>query len=134
MEYFNTYGGNPVSCAVGMAVLDVVERRGLRAHALRVGGYLLDEFRTLAEHHAIIGDVRGRGLFLGVELVKGRETKAPATEEAGQVVERLKEERILMSTDGPWSNVLKMKPPMVFSMEDAKRVAAAVDRALDAID
>ncbi|XP_030642299.1 5-phosphohydroxy-L-lysine phospho-lyase [Chanos chanos] len=130
VEYFNTFGGNPVSCAIGLAVLDVIEREDLRGNALRVGGHLKELLKQLQAKHTIIGDVRGVGLFLGLELVKDREDRSPATEEADQVVKRMKEERIVLSTDGPWENVIKFKPPMCFSMEDAERVAEKIDQIL----
>jgi 4-aminobutyrate aminotransferase-like enzyme/Ser/Thr protein kinase RdoA (MazF antagonist) len=130
MEYFNTYGGNPVSCAVGLAVLDVIEDEGLREHAAEVGGHLKRRLADLADRHPIVGDVRGLGLFLGVELVLDRETLAPAPEQARYVVARMKEHSILLSTDGPLRNVLKIKPPLPFSHADADHLAAALDRVL----
>jgi 4-aminobutyrate aminotransferase-like enzyme/Ser/Thr protein kinase RdoA (MazF antagonist) len=119
MEYFNTYGGNPVSCVVGSAVLDVIEEEELQAHAAEIGRYLLDKLAALKEAHSLIGDVRGRGLFLGIELVNDRETMAPAAPEARTIVERMKEEGILLSTDGPLHNVIKIKPPLPFNQENA---------------
>jgi 4-aminobutyrate aminotransferase-like enzyme/Ser/Thr protein kinase RdoA (MazF antagonist) len=119
MEYFNTYGGNPVSCAVGTAVLDVIEEEGLQVHAGEIGRYLLEQLKPLKEQFPLIGDVRGRGLFLGIELVNDRETLVPAAAEARAIVERMKEEGILLSTDGPLHNVIKIKPPLPFSRENA---------------
>jgi 4-aminobutyrate aminotransferase-like enzyme/Ser/Thr protein kinase RdoA (MazF antagonist) len=130
MEYFNTFGGNPVSCAIGLAVLDVIQTEGLQGHALRVGGYLLDRLRELMPRHPVIGDVRGLGLFVGVELVRDRGTLEPAGEEASYVANRMKEGGVLMSTDGPWHNVLKIKPPLVFTEADADFLAATLDRVL----
>ena len=130
MEYFNTFGGNPVSCAIGMAVLDVIEEEGLQAHAAQVGELLLQGLAGLAGRHALVGDVRGLGLFVGVELVTDRETLEPAADAAAQVVEELKERGILVSTDGPLHNVLKLKPPLVFSAADAERVVAELDEVL----
>ncbi|XP_041078759.1 5-phosphohydroxy-L-lysine phospho-lyase [Polyodon spathula] len=127
VEYFNTFGGNPVSCAIGLAVLDVIEKEDLGGNAMKVGSYLLGLLNELKNKHPIIGDVRGVGLFIGVDLVKDPEERTPATEEADYVVKRLKEEYICMSTDGPGSNVLKLKPPMCFSMQDAKFVAEKID-------
>ncbi|RXM95876.1 Ethanolamine-phosphate phospho-lyase, partial [Acipenser ruthenus] len=127
VEYFNTFGGNPVSCAIGLAVLDVIEKEDLGGNATKVGSYLLGLLNELKNKHPIIGDVRGVGLFIGVDLVKDPEERTPATEEADYVVKRLKEEYICMSTDGPGSNVLKLKPPMCFNMEDAKFVAEKID-------
>jgi 4-aminobutyrate aminotransferase-like enzyme len=119
MEYFNTYGGNPVSCAVGLAVLDVIEEEGLRDNAAWVGEYLVGRLQALAEQHELIGDVRGLGLFIGVELVRDRDTLEPAAEQASSVVNHMVERGVLLSTDGPLRNVLKIKPPIVFSESDA---------------
>jgi 4-aminobutyrate aminotransferase-like enzyme len=119
MEFFSTFGGNPVSCAASLAVLDVVEAERLQERALRVGRYLAEGLRRLQERHVVIGDVRGSGLFLGVELVRDRVTLEPATEEAGHIVNRLRECFVLTGTDGPHHNVLKIRPPLVFSEEDA---------------
>ncbi len=130
MEYFNTFGGNPVSCATGQAVLDVIADEGLQARAQRVGARLQDGLRALATRHALIGDVRGLGLFLGVELVSARETLAPAARQAAYVVERLRERGSLVSTDGPLHNVLKLKPPLAFDDADADRLVAELDLVL----
>lgn len=130
MEYFNTYGGNPVSCAAGLAVLDVIEEEGLQKNALEVGGGLLTGLRALMDKHDLIGDVRGRGLFVGVELVKDRGTLAPAAREASLVVERMKDRGILISIDGPLHNVLKIKPPMVFTSDNADRLVSTLDDVL----
>jgi len=119
MEYFNTFGGNPVSCAAGLAVLDVIEEEGLQAHALQVGNHLKQALANLMAAHPIMGDVRGRGLFLGVELVRSRETLEPAAAEASHIVNRMRDHRILLSTDGPLHNVIKIKPPLVFSKAEA---------------
>jgi len=130
MEYFNTFGGNPVSCAVGLAVLDAIEEEGLQAHAHHVGSGLKKQLETLKQHHPIIGDVRGMGLFLGIELVRDRETRDPADAEATEIIERMKEHGVLLSKDGPWQNVLKVKPPMVFSEADAELLAAMLAEVL----
>jgi len=130
MEYFNTYGGNPVSCAVGLAVLDVIEEEGLQQNAHDVGSRLKKSLAALSVRHPLVGDVRGLGLFLGVELVKDRESLEPAAEAAQQAVERMKERGILVSTDGPLHNVIKIKPPLVFTMENADRLADTLDAVL----
>ncbi len=130
MEYFNTYGGNPVSCAVGLAVLDVIEEEGLQANALKVGTHLKEKLAGLLERHPLIGDVRGEGLFIGIELVRDRTTLEPAKEEAKEIVERMKEEGILQSVDGPLENVLKIKPPIVFTEDDADRLVATLGRVM----
>src|SRR5439155_20655903 len=102
MEYFNTFGGNPVSCAIGMAVLDVIAEEQLQANALQVGTHLMDGLRKLMEKHAIIGDVRGLGLFVGIELVLDRETLVPAAAQASYIANRMSARGILLSTDGPF--------------------------------
>ena len=130
IEYFNTYGGNPVSMATGLAVLDVIEREGLQENALQVGNYLLEGMRALMHTHSIIGDVRGSGLFIGVELVKDRITKEPATEAIKLIVEKMKDKGFLMGVDGPYNNVFKIKPPIIFSMENAKDLLANLDTVL----
>jgi len=130
MEYFNTFGGNPVSCAIGLAVLDVIRDEELQQNALEVGEYLKCELRLLQDHHPLVGDVRGLGLFLGIELVRNRDTLEPAGREAAQIVERMKERGILLSTDGPFHNVIKIKPPLVFSMKDADVLVSSLDSVL----
>jgi 4-aminobutyrate aminotransferase-like enzyme/Ser/Thr protein kinase RdoA (MazF antagonist) len=130
MEYFNTFGGNPVSCAIGMAVLDVIEHEGLQDNARHVGKRLLEGFETLKETFALIGDVRGQGLFVGVELVKNRITREPAAQEAAYIINRLREHGILISTDGPLHNVLKLKPPMVFSEQNADEMVSVLGKIL----
>lgn len=130
MEYFNTFGGNPVSCAVGRAVLDVVQDEGLQENALQVGNHFLAGLRDIAQRHPLIGDVRGRGLFLGVELVRDPDSLEPAAEEAAQVIEAMKEAGILLSTDGPLHNVLKIKPPLVVTRSDVDRVVETLDQVL----
>jgi 4-aminobutyrate aminotransferase-like enzyme len=130
MEYFNTFGGNPVSCATGLAVLDVISDEELQQNALEVGDYLKSELRWLQDRHRLIGDVRGLGLFLGIELVRDRDTLEPAGREATQIVERMKERGILLSTDGPFHNVIKIKPPLVFSMKDADVLVSNLDAVL----
>ncbi len=130
MEYFNTFGGNPVSCAVGLAVLDVIEAEGLQEHAHRVGTRLRDGLNGLAQRHASVGDARGLGLFLGIEIVSDAERRTPHAGVATYVVERMKDHGILLSTDGPDHNVIKIKPPLVFTEGDADRVVEVMDRVL----
>ena len=130
MEYFNTFGGNPASCAVGLAVLDVLRDEHLQENARDVGAWLLQELTALMDRHRIIGDVRGQGLFLGVELVLDRESLAPAPREASYAVNRMRDLGVLASTDGPLHNVIKIKPPMVFSRENADRLVATLDEVL----
>lgn len=130
MEFFSTFGGNTVSCAVGLAVLDVLEDEHLQAHARQVGEHLLGELMPLVDRCPLVGDVRGSGLFWGVELVRDRETLEAATDDASYVVNRLREEGILIGTDGPNHNVLKIRPPMPFSTDDADVLVSTLDRAL----
>ena len=130
MEFFSTFGGNPVACAAGLAVLDVLEAEGLQENARRVGGSLARGLRELASRHGVIGDVRGAGLFLGVELVRDRTSLEPATEEAAYVTNRLREKGVLTGTDGPFANVLKLRPPLCFSDDDAELFLAILDEVL----
>ncbi|MGC0053973.1 aminotransferase class III-fold pyridoxal phosphate-dependent enzyme [Brucella pituitosa] len=127
MEYFNTFGGNPVSCAAGLAVLNVIERDGLRKNALDVGNYLIAGFREMQTRFDIIGDVRGEGLFLGIELVTDRKTKAPATALAKRINDGARQRGILMGTEGPHDNVLKMRPSMVFSRDNADHLLSVLN-------
>jgi 4-aminobutyrate aminotransferase-like enzyme/Ser/Thr protein kinase RdoA (MazF antagonist) len=127
MEYFNTFGGNPVSCAVGLAVLDTIEKEDLRGNALAIGNHLMDAFRDMQKRHAVIGDVRGLGLFLGIELVTDRTTRAPATAFARAVCNGARRRGVLMGTEGPHDNVLKMRPPMIFSRRDADHLIAVLE-------
>jgi len=118
MEFFSTFGGNPVACAAGLAVLDVLHDEALQDRALRVGHYWITELQKLQTCHALIGDVRGSGLFLGIDLVRDRETREPATEAAEYIVNRLRDRGILAGTDGPHHNVIKLRPPLIFSEAD----------------
>ena len=102
-----------------MAVLEVVKEEGMQQQALEVGEHLMDRLKKLMAQHPIIGDVRGRGLFIGVELVRDRQTKEPAVPEIDAIVEQMKDRGFLLSTDGPFHNVLKIKPPLPFSISDA---------------
>ena len=130
MEYFNTFGGNPASAAVGLAVLDEIEEKHLQKNALHVGKHLREGLAALAPYHSIIGDVRGVGLFLGVELVRNRIDLEPADEEATYIANRMRDKGVLISTDGPFHNVLKIKPPMVFTKENADRLILALNEVL----
>ncbi len=133
MEFFSTFGGNPVSCAIGLAVMDEIEGSDLMRNARDVGRVLMDGLNDLKERHPIIGDVRGRGLFIGFELVTDRETKEPATAEAKRVVREMLSHNVLMSTDGPHSNVIKIKPPMVITEKDAIHTLDSLDEVLYSI-
>jgi 4-aminobutyrate aminotransferase-like enzyme len=124
MEYFNSFGGNPVSCAVGQAVLNVIKEEDLQENALAVGSYLLERLKKLQMQHNLIGEVRGRGLFIGIELIKD---DAPAAAEARTMVNQMKDKGLLLSTDGPDHNVIKIKPPMVFNKENADELVKKLD-------
>jgi len=130
MEFFSTFGGNNVSAAIGTAVLEVVLDERLQAHAASTGEQLLNELRKLMKHHSCIGEVRGTGFFIGVELVENRETLEPATELADRVVNEMRERAILLGTDGPFHNVIKIRPPMPFSAGDAAELVLNLDQVL----
>lgn len=130
MEFFSTFGGSTVSCAIGLTVLDVVQSEELQSHALRVGERLLAGLREVQRLHEVVGDVRGSGLFLGVELVNDRESRAPATEKADLAINRLREAGILLGTDGPFHNVIKIRPPMPISLSDADWLVETLGRVL----
>ena len=133
MEYFNSFGGNPVSMAVGHAVLDVIETENLPARAVTTGEALMQGYRDLAGRFPIIGDVRGMGLFVGVELVTDRDARTPATAAADQIVDQLRLRGVLASTDGPDDNVLKIKPPLVFGPNEAAILLAETETALSTL-
>jgi 4-aminobutyrate aminotransferase-like enzyme len=128
MEFFSTFGGNTVSSAIGLEVLSVVHEENLQAHALEVGNHLLDGLRALQQHHEFIREVRGSGLFLGVEL--GNDNK-PATLAAENIVNRMRDAGVLLGTDGPHHNVLKIRPPMPFSHTDADLLLGILGRAIE---
>lgn len=129
-DFFSTTGGNPVSCAAGLAVLEVIEREGLLENAARVGAELKSGLEALAQRHALIGDVRGAGLFVGVELVRDRGTKEPAGLETRAVLNELRRTGVLVGRVGRYGNVLKIRPPIVFRSAHVERLLAALDAAL----
>ena len=122
MEYFNSYGGNPVSCAIGEAVLQVIEDEELQENAEKVGNYLIQELIKLQTKYKFIGQVRGQGLFVGIELIHDDDVLEPNHRLAKKVVNEMKDAGILLSVDGPDHNVLKIKPPMVFNIENANEL------------
>ena len=130
MEFFSTFGGSTAACAAALATLEVVEEEALQANAAKVGGGLLIRLQELAKRHPLVGDVRGAGLFLGVELVRDRATLEPAGAEAGEAVDRMRELGVLVGTDGPHHNVIKIRPPLCFSRDDAELLVEALDLAL----
>jgi alanine-glyoxylate transaminase/(R)-3-amino-2-methylpropionate-pyruvate transaminase len=128
--HFNTFGGNPVSMAAGLAVMDVIDEEGLQENARRVGARLLEGLRRLQSRHRLIGEVRGLGLMLGVELVADRETRAPAVLQTLEVLERAREMGVLVGKGGLEGNVLRIKPPMCITVEDAEFAVDVLDRAI----
>ena len=128
--HFNTFGGNPVSCAAGMAVLEVIDREKLQKNSLERGKQLMDGYRKLMAKHDLIGDVRGRGLMTGIELVKDRKTKEPATAECLQVFERLRDLGLLTGKGGLRGNTLRLKPPMCITRADVDFAIEVLDIAL----
>ena len=134
VEYFNTFGGSPVCAAAGNAVLDVLEANMLQQHAIDVGDHLKSLFLQLKDRLDIIGDVRGSGLFIGIELVRNHSTLEPATEETSVICTKLKENfHILTSIDGAYDNVLVVKPPLVFSKADAAYFVDSFEKASYAV-
>ncbi len=130
MEYFSTFGGNPVASAAGLAVLNVLEKDWLQERALRVGKYWAAELQKLQQRHPLIGDVRGSGLYLGIDLVRQADSREPASAEAHYVVNRLRELGILAGTDGPHHNVIKLRPPLIFTKNDADLFVQTLDAIL----
>ncbi len=128
--HFNTYGGNPISMTQGLATLEVIEEDGLQENSLIVGGYLKDELLALQDKHPMIGEVRGMGLMLGVELVLDRKTKQPATAQAAAVMEAMKERQVLVGKGGLMGNTLRIKPPMCITKDDASYLVSMLDEAL----
>ncbi|MBH09606.1 MAG: aspartate aminotransferase family protein [Candidatus Marinimicrobia bacterium] len=134
MEYFNSFGGNPVSCSVGRAVLQIIQKEELQKRALEVGDYLINRFQNLKRKHSLIGDVRGRGLFIGIELNKNSKNLQPAGREANLVINKMKDKGILLSTDGPDHNVIKIKPPLAFNQQNADFLVETLDSIITEID
>ncbi len=131
MEFFSTFGGNPVSCACGLAVLDVIRDEVLQERAHALGQCFLEGLNELQGRHELIGDVRGQGLFLGVELVRDRKSLEPADAEATHVVNQMRDRGVLLSTDGPLHNVIKIKPPMVLDEADIEMTLGLLDSVLN---
>jgi 4-aminobutyrate aminotransferase-like enzyme len=129
-RYFNTFGGNPVSCAAAMAVLDELEDKALMAHGAKTGAYALTRLHALAEKHDCIGDVRGSGMVFGAEMVMGRQTKAPASDFTDRVVNEMRRRGIILSKLGRHKNTLKIRPPMPFDMEHADLLFDTLDAVL----
>jgi 4-aminobutyrate aminotransferase-like enzyme len=132
-ELFSTFGGNPVACAAGLAVLDVLDREGLPRCAVTVGAYLGERLNSLAESSPWIGDLRGRGLLIGVDLVRPN-TKEPASPQADAIVNAMRQSGVLIGTTGPSGNVLKIRPPLAFTKEHAEMLIAALGDALSVLE
>ena len=130
MEYFNSFGGNPVSCAIGHAVLKVIEEEELQKNAFIVGNELKTLLNEVKSVHDIIGDVRGKGLFLGIEIIKDLETLEPDKQVTHKIVNEMRNRKILLSSDGPDHNVIKVKPPMVFNSSNALFLVETLDKVL----
>ncbi len=131
MEFFSSFGGNPVSCAIGKAVLEVIENESLQQNALLVGNYMMDRFREIQQYYDVIGDVRGAGLFIGIDIILPQSDKAPNTVLASVIKNELRELSILVSTDGPSNNVIKIKPPLCFNRANADRLVEAFQEVLN---
>jgi alanine-glyoxylate transaminase / (R)-3-amino-2-methylpropionate-pyruvate transaminase len=127
--HFNTFGGNPVVCAQGMAVLEVIEREKLQENALKIGNRILTGLNQLKEKHNLIGDVRGKGLMLGIELVKDRQSKEPAKEECAQILETCREMGLLLGKGGLWGQTIRFSPPMCVNAQDADFLLEVLGRA-----
>ena len=125
--HFNTFGGNPVSCAIGKKVLEIILRDNLQERCAEVGGYMLEGFRRLQDKHTVIGDVRGKGLMTGIDLVRDRQTKEPFTEACLKVFERSRELGLLIGKGGLFGNVLRIKPPMCITREDVDFMLEVLD-------
>lgn len=130
IPYFNTFGGNPVAIAAAQAVLKVIQEENLQEHSQKVGTKLLNELKKLFDRHECVGDIRGSGLFIGFEIVKNRDTKAPNKQRALDVVEHLRNSHVLTSVAGPYGNVLKLRPPLAFQEQDIDWLVSSLDRAL----
>jgi alanine-glyoxylate transaminase/(R)-3-amino-2-methylpropionate-pyruvate transaminase len=132
--HFNTFGGNPISMTQGLATLEVIDEEGIQQNALEVGNHLKDALLDLQDKHPLIGEVRGLGLMLGVELVRNRKTKEPANTEAADVMERMKHRNVLVGKGGLFGNTLRIKPPMCINRDDADYLVAMLDEALTDVE
>ncbi|NNF17388.1 MAG: aminotransferase class III-fold pyridoxal phosphate-dependent enzyme, partial [Gammaproteobacteria bacterium] len=131
MEFFSTFGGNTVSCAAGREVLRIVQEEQIQQHCKSTGDYLRRMLHEVALKHPLVGDVRGMGLFLGVEMVEDKDSRKPDAGAARYVANRLREQGILIGTDGIFDNVLKIRPPAPFNRQDALRLAETLGTVLD---
>ncbi|KAJ5070085.1 alanine--glyoxylate aminotransferase 2 [Anaeramoeba ignava] len=133
-HHFNTFGGNPISMAIGKAVLEVIDEENIQEKAKEVGGYLHSELEKMREKHKLIGKIRGRGLMCGIDLVEDQKTKKPATTQAGEVMEKLKDLKVLIGKGGLFGNILRIKPPMCITKPDINYFIKALDVVLDSVE
>ena len=126
-SYFNTFGGNPVSCAAGLAVLEVIEKEDLQKNALEVGKYFQDKIIEMQTEYPLIGNFHGSGLFIGIEIIKG--DGSPAPQKTEKIMNHMRENRVLLGTTGPYGNILKVRPPLVFQKEHADILIRALKKA-----
>jgi alanine-glyoxylate transaminase / (R)-3-amino-2-methylpropionate-pyruvate transaminase len=131
--HFNTLGGNPVVCAQASKVLEIIERENMQANSLNIGNKILGAFHKLKEKYKLIGDVRGKGLLLCIELVRDRQSKEPASEECAQVMENCKEMGLLVGKGGLWGQAIRFSPPMCLNEHDANFLIDVVDSALESL-
>ena len=130
-EFFSTFGGSTLSCLIGKTVLDLVRQEKLQQNAELIGQHLISGLQDLQKRHAVIGDVRGMGLFIGVELVEDRQARLPATRVAAHIVNRLCEKRVLTGLEGPHNNILKIRPPLTIEAEDSAYLLSTLDAVLE---
>lgn len=133
-HYFNTFGGTPVACAAALAVLEVIEQEGLQAQALETGNYLLDGLKDLATGQKMIGDIRGSGMFIGIDLVRDQASREPATAETDRAVNLLRQHGVLIGSTGQYDNILKIRPPMVFSKDNADLLLQKLQSVLNEVN
>ena len=126
VEFFSSFGGNPVSCSAGLAVLDIIEEEKLQENAKNVGKYYLEKLNLLKKKFNCIGDVRGSGLFIGIEIIN-KDSKKPNTPLAQKIKNELRQKRILVGSDGPYNNVIKSKPPICFSKENVDEIISSLN-------
>ena len=131
VTHFSTYGGNPVSCVQAKAVIDTIEKQNYANNSKVVGDYIKEQLFALQEKHSIIGDVRGKGLMLGIELVKDRKTKEPASAELLRMMDLCKDEGVLIGKGGMTGNVIRIKPPMCITKDDADTIIKVLDKSFE---
>jgi 4-aminobutyrate aminotransferase-like enzyme len=133
MEFFSSFGGNPVSCKIGETMLEVIESEFLQDNALHAGNHIMEGLKEIQKDHRMIRDVRGAGLFIGIELIKEGQSDSPATEEAHRIINAMKDRGILLSTDGLYNNVIKIKPPLCFNMGNVDQLLTEFKHVLEGL-